>query len=509
MIHDFVARWATLTPSRVALEDRDQGWTLTYASLDARVTRLARALRLVLGLAEGDRVAALTGVRFEVFELYLACARAGLVFVPLNTRLAPPRLHPILAHARPALLVHDDAHAGLAEALRRVHPVRGMALGDAVVEGRDLPYELVIDGAAGAPELPARPLGLEDVSLVLYTSGTTGFAKGVQIPWRQVVFNAVNTALACELTAQDTALAMLPLFHTGGLHCLATPVLHQGGRVLLVDGFDPARVIELLRAGEVTTTIAVPTMYQRLLDAGVAAEPLPAVRSLLCGGAPCPLPLLDAYHDAGLPLRQGYGLTEVGPNCFTLSPLTGPHRRGSVGWPAFHAAARLVDDDGRDVPRGTPGELWLKGPHVTPGYLDAPEATAAALTPDGWFKTGDVLRESEDGAFYVVDRKKEMFISGGENVYPAAVELVLAQHPDLAMAAVLAVDDPRWGQVGVAAVVPRADAAVPDLDALRAWAREHLASYEVPKRWHVLAALPLNASGKVDKEALRAAVAPG
>jgi len=502
-IHDFVARWATLAPNRVAIEDLDRGRTLSYGTLDDRIGRLAVALLEGLGLSPGDRVAAVTGGRFEVFETYLACVRAGLLFVPLNTRLAAPRMAAIVDDAAPAALLYDDAHAELAATLRAGHDgqLRGVAL-DAGRLGAagDVGYEALLAGAHGRP---ARPIGLDDVSLVLYTSGTTGFSKGVQIAWRQVLFNAVNTALACDLTWHDSALAMLPLFHTGGLHCLATPVLHQGGRVVLTDGFDPERAVSLLHGGDITTTIAVPTMYIALLEAGLKRVPTPSLRALLCGGAPCPHPLFDRYHGAGLPLRQGYGLTEVGPNCFTLSPLEGPHRVGSVGWPAFHGEAKLVDDDGREVPPEAPGELLLRGPHVMAGYFRNPELTAQTIDGDGWLRTGDVLKRTEDGVFYVVDRKKEMFISGGENVYPAAVELVLADHPDLAMVAVVPADDPRWGQVGVAAVVPKAGAPLPDPAALKAWAKARLASYEVPKRWRVLDALPLNASGKVDKAALR------
>ncbi|PKN56626.1 MAG: hypothetical protein CVU56_15150 [Deltaproteobacteria bacterium HGW-Deltaproteobacteria-14] len=504
MIHDFIARWAALAPNRVAIDDLDQGRALSYRALDDRVTRLAVALTDGLGLAPGARVAMLSGGRVEVFETYLACVRAGLLFVPLNTRLAAPRMRAILDDAAPAALLYDDDRAELAATLRGDRaPLRGVALGAHRLAADDVGYEALLSAAR---RRPTRPISLEDVSLILYTSGTTGFSKGVQIAWRQVVFNAVNTALACNLTWRDSALAMLPLFHTGGLHCLATPILHQGGRVVLTDGFDADRTVALLRDGDVTTTIAVPTMYQALLEAGIRDVPLPSVRALLCGGAPCPHPLINRYHGAGLPLRQGYGLTEVGPNCFTLAPLEGPHRLGSVGWPAFHGGARLVDDAGLDVPPGTPGELLLKGPHVTAGYYNQPELTAAALDADGWFHTGDVLRCSEDGAFYVVDRKKEMFISGGENVYPAAVELVLGTHPDVAMVAVVPADDARWGQVGVAALVLRGGAAPPRDEALKAWAKAHLASYEVPKRWAVLDALPLNASGKVDKAALREAL---
>ncbi|TNF29581.1 MAG: long-chain fatty acid--CoA ligase [Deltaproteobacteria bacterium] len=500
MIYDFIARWGAVAPNRVALVDIDQGRRLTYRALDDRVGRLGVALLQGLGLRPGDRVAAVTGGRFEVFELYFACVRAGLLFVPLNTRLAAPRMQAILDDAAPAALVYDDEHAELAHTLRPGRELVGVALGGRRGAPGDVGYEELIARASGRPD---RAIDLEDVGLVLYTSGTTGFSKGVQIPWRQVVFNAVNTALACDLTRHDSVLAMLPLFHTGGLHVLATPVFHRGGRVVLTAGFDPERTVSLLNVEGITTTIAVPTMYQALLDAGIERATLTTARALLCGGAPCPHPLIERYHASGLPLRQGYGLTEAGPNCFTMSPLEGPHRVGSVGWPAFHSEAKLVDDHGREVPAGTPGELLLRGPHLMAGYFRKPELTATAIDADGWLHTGDVLVRREDGAFYVVDRKKEMFISGGENVYPAAVEMVLADHPDLAMVAVVALDDARWGQVGVAAVVPKAGATPPTPDALKAWAKARLASYEVPKGWRVLDALPLNSSGKIDKAAVR------
>jgi fatty-acyl-CoA synthase len=492
VIHDFVARWASLDPDRVALEDLTVGRSFTYGQLADRAGRLAVALRDGLGLPAGARVAMLTTQRAEVFEAFFACARAGLVLVPLNTRLALPELQGIIADAAPEALLYDDAFAVVAAAL---DVPRGVALGEARA-GDHAAYEALL---AEARPTPSPGIDLEAVSLVLYTSGTTGKPKGVMLPWRQVVFNAVNTTVACGFGADDASLACLPLFHTGGLHCLSTPLLHLGGRVVLTGGFDPAQAVDLLASGRVTTTIAVPTMYEMLLGAGLAK--VPSLKALLCGGAPCPLPLLDAYHDAGLPLRQGYGLTEVGPNCFTLSPLSGPHRLGSVGCPAFHGEARLVDDDGGEVTVGE-GELWLRGPHVTAGYLNNPEATAEALDDEGWFHTGDALMRTEDGVFYVVGRKKNMFISGGENVYPTEVEGVLLGHPSIVEVAVVAVPDPKWGEVGLAAMVLREGDEAPAPAALRAWAKERLAGYKVPRHWRFLDALPLTSSGKPRRKEL-------
>lgn len=504
-MHDFLARWAQLVPDRTAIDEVASGRRWTYAELDDRATRLAVALREGLAIPPGARVAMLAGNRAEVFEAYFGCAKAGLTFVPLNYRLTPTELEGILADAAPEALLYDDAHAPTVANLRERIPVKHTIALGGVTAGEDHHHESLL---ASARPHKLCSVGFEDESLVLYTSGTTGLPKGVKLPWRQVVFNAVNTCLACGLTSDDRCLACLPLFHTGGLHCLSTPLLHRGGTVVLAPTFDPGQAVSLLERGEITTTIAVPVMYRALLEAGLGKRPAPALGSLLCGGAPCPIPLIEAYHAAGLPLRQGYGLTEVGPNCFTLAPLEGPHRLGSVGRPMFHSEARLVDDQGHDVGAGTPGELLLRGPHVTTGYLHKPRETEAALDADGWFHTGDTLRCSEDGVYYVVGRKKNMFISGGENVYPTEVENVLVTHPAIADAVVLGVEDERWGQVGLAAVVLVPGHAEPSADELRAWARERLAAYKVPKHWRFVKELPVSSNGKVLRDELMKELAP-
>jgi fatty-acyl-CoA synthase len=503
-MHDWLARWATLAPERVAIFETARARPWSYAELNDRAARLATVLRAGLGIERGRRIALLAGNRTEVFEAYFACAKAGLTLLPLNWRLRHPELVRIAEDAEPAVLLFDEAWADVAEALHQAHPFEHRLAIGGRSHGGMRSYE---DALAEAKPLAHGPIGLSDCPLVLYTSGTTGHPKGVLLPWRQMVFNALNTALACELTSSDRGLACLPLFHTGGLHCLSTPLLHRGGSITLTPSFEPEQAAEFLMAGDVTTTIAVPTMYRMLLEAGLGARATPHLKALLCGGAPCPVELLDAYHEQNLPLRQGYGLTEVGPNCFTLSPLVGPHRRGSVGQPMFHGEVKLADDAGADVGSDMPGELWLRGPHVTAGYLGGDRAGShlpPALDPDGWFHTGDMLKRSPDGAFYVVGRKKNMFISGGENVYPAEVENVLAGHPAVAQVAVLGVPDERWGQVGLAAVVLAEGCERPSAQDLEQHLRSRIASYKVPKKWRFLPELAMTSSGKIDRRALRA-----
>jgi fatty-acyl-CoA synthase len=419
----------------------------THAELRTRSGRLAAALR-ARGVTAGDRVAVVGEGRPEIFELLYACARIGAILVPLNWRLAPAERAAVLADARPALLVDDSLLAAL-------------------------PGEVT-------GELP--PATSRQPVLLLYTSGSTGRPRGVLIGWQQIACNARSTARVCRLGPGDRTLAFLPLFHTGGLNCLATPLLAVGGTVALMRRFDAERVVRLLRSECITAIIGVPGMYQLLLDAGLRARDVPALRCLLVGGAPCPMPLLAAWRERGLALWQGYGMTEAGPNCFTFGP-----RDGTVGQPVPGTEARLADD----------GELMLRGPHLALGYWNQREPLVDA---GGWLATGDCAARDEEGNFRIVGRKKEMYISGGENVFPAEVELALSEHPAVHEVAVIGVADARWGEVGLAAVVARSPV---QPDELRTWLRGRLAGYKLPHGFHLVRQLPRNATGKVDKLALR------
>ncbi|HJL42572.1 MAG TPA: AMP-binding protein [Myxococcales bacterium LLY-WYZ-16_1] len=500
-MYDFIARWAEIAPDRTAIEEVRTGRTWTFARLDERARRLAAAFREGLGLEPGDTVALLCQGRGEVFEALCAAAKAQVSLVPLNWRLAARELAHIVEDSGARALVYGDGHREVAQTLFGGRAMLGVAL-DASLDAAHSTWDGLIDQAQPRASEPS--VDLEDVPLILYTSGTTGHPKGAMIPWRQILFNAINTVIAADLAPTDATLACLPLFHTGGLHALATPTLYRGGKVLLAPSFDANEATALLRGGRATTTIAVPTMYEMMADAGLLAPGAKALpRALLCGGAPVTHQLAERFHAEGLPLRQGYGLTEVGPNCFTLSPPSGPDRVGTVGYAAFHGEARLVDETGQPVEPGTPGELWLRGPHVTRGYVGNPKATAAALRPDGWFKTGDLLVQNERGVFSVVGRLKDMFISGGENVYPAEVENLLVEHPDIQSAAVVGVSDPKWGQVGLAVLVPERPDAPPEAQKLAGWLKAQIARYKVPKHWRFVSSYPLNATGKVEKKQLQ------
>jgi fatty-acyl-CoA synthase len=470
---------ARFRPDAEALFDADTGRRWSYAALYDDSLRWAGLLHRS-GVEAGDVVAVLAENRGETLALLYACAELGAVLLPMNWRLSPEELGWQVDHARPKLLFTDEVQAG-----RLDRPTLPLGADPGQVRHR----------GPGAPDDAPWQL--------MYTSGSTGRPKGALLTTRQVAWNATNTLLACELTTADATLTFTPLFHTGGMNCLTTPLLHRGGRVVLTRGVDPGQALALVASERITLLMGVPTIYQLLADhPAFATADLRSVRDALCGGQALPAPLLERYLDRGIPLRQGFGMTEVGPNCFSTPPHRVREKLGTVGLPIHHLEARVVRADGTPAAVDEPGELQVKGPVVFGGYLRDPEATDRALDAAGWFSTGDVLSVDADGFFRVRGRKKEMYKSGGENVYPAEVEAALTQHPSVAHAAVIGVPDERWGEVGHAFVEPRPGAELVPTE-LEAFLDRRLARFKQPKRIVVLAALPRTASGKIDKIALR------
>ena len=491
---DVVAWWARVRPHRVALVDRRRGERLTYAELDAASERWAGALR-ALGAGPGDRVAVLAGNRAELLALFGGCLRVGAVLVPLNWRLAPPELSLVLADAAPRLLVGESRFRATAE---RAGSLAGLAPQWVDLDD-DAPVLLrrAASGGGGA-HVRAEP---DAPTMLLYTSGSTGKPKGVVLPHRQLFYNAYATTTGWELGAGDVAPVATPFFHTGGWHVFTTPLLHVGGTVVLFESFDPADFLDGLAEERCTVAFSVPTQITMLTECASWGRPLPALRFLISGGAPCPETVAARVRAAGIPFRQGFGLTECGPNCFAIGDEESLARPGSVGWPAHFLEMRLDAGDGREAEAGEPGELLLRGPQMFAGYWRAPARTAEVVDADGWLHTGDLACRDVDGAYRICGRRKEMYISGGENVFPGEVEAALAECEGVSEVVVVGVPDAKWGEVGRAFVVARAGHAL-RAEALVAHARTRLAGYKVPKSVVLLDELPRLGSGKPDRVAL-------
>lgn len=480
IVPDLLARRAALSGDRTAFV-AGPGWpALSYRALDALADRLAAGLR-THGLAAGDRVAVLAHNRADFFALLFACARTQTILVPLNRRLAGAELEAIVADAAPALLLADAAHLARAAAL---HPV---------VRGLD-GFARDMAGAGGHDGWDA---GLP--WYLLYTSGTTAAPKGVIQTVGMALANLTNAMSATGLSAADTVLASMPLYHTAGINLYALPALLCGATVDLLAEFDAALVAERLATGAATILFAVPQAYQRLFaEPGFRAPP--RLRHWGCGGAPLPPGLIEQAAARDVLLLNGMGMTETGPTAFVMDASGARLRPDSAGRAQLLVDVRIVAD-GRDCGPGEVGEIWFRGPAVTPGYWRRPAETAAAFA-DGWLRSGDLGRLDAAGYVTIVGRTKDMFVSGGENVFAAEVEAVLAGHPAIAEAAVLGVADARWGEVGHAWIVARPGATLPDAETLDRWCRDRIAGFKVPRGYTVVAALPRTTNGKVRKAEL-------
>ena len=510
-IFDFAAKRGELSPDAVAFVEHDSGRQITFAAFNERAECCAAVLER-LGLAAGDRVAILCHNSTIFFEVLFGCGKAGLILVPLNWRQTQSELQPILADCGARILLHDAATADLAASLAKAGDVRLIPF--AAYEAlRDSPPPCGEGlGVGGRPTAvgPKRDTAwpTDRIWYLLYTSGTTGRPKAVIQTIGMALANYVNVQQATQLTSADRTVNFLPLFHTAGINLHTMPLFIAGGTSTVLAKFDIDPLLDLIAAARVSLFFGVPAIYQTLsLHPRFADADLTKVRHWGCGGAPLPESLIRAFLAKGVLVCNGMGMTETGPTVFLMDPAHAVEKIGSVGKPQLLSEVRLVDADGRDVAAGEQGELWFRGPGITPGYFNNPDATASAFTRDGWLRSGDVGRRDADGYTFIVDRIKDMYISGGENVYPAEVEAALTDHSAVLEAAVIGVADERWGEVGHAVIRLRPGQSC-DAEALRVYARSRLAAYKVPKYVTVVDDYPRTAAGKVQKHVLRLSLSP-
>lgn len=508
-IGDYLARRELYSPDVIAIIDagKNPEWRFTYREMNQRADRLANWLKDEAGVEKGDRVAILARDGVEHLDTFFACSKLGAIHTALNWRLVPQELAGIFENTTPKVLVYSGDFTD------NIARLAGLIAGTPYeiqhtlhIEGEGCPgsqhFETVLQSSPDTA-VTCESLESEDIAALIFTGGTTGLPKAAQVSHRMIAWNTLNTVIH-DVTHHDIYLNVFPMFHTGGLLVYTLPQVIFGGTTILVRSFDPAQVLELLEREHVTIFGGVPTMYQMMTQApNWSRVDLSSLRFCTSGGAPLPVPLVEQYtREKGIRFKQGFGMTEFGPGIFALAAEDAIRKAGSIGRPNFYIEARIADEANNFLGPNQEGELVLKGPSYCSGYFNDPEASAAALDEKGFFHTGDIALYDPEGYFYIVDRKKDMFISGGENVYPVEIEKALYQHPAVHMCAVIGLPDPRWGEAGKACVVLKPGMTVTEEELLN-FLQQRLARYKIPKSITFLDSLPISAAGKILKRELK------
>ena len=487
----WMAKRRLKTPEKTALVF--DGERITYRQLadmaDGVSTLLARR-----DIGKGDRVAYLGENSPEFVATLFGIVQLGAVFVPLNTRLAVPEIEHALTDSGARALIHDPEYTERIAAVAASVPHR-------IMTGSPELAALLGTGGAGHAD---ESVTLDDPAAIIYTSGTTGKPKGAVLTHGNLTWAPLNAIVDYDIVSTDVALMISPLFHVASLGMGALPVILKGGTIVLEKKYEPGRALALIAEHGVTMLSGVPTTYQMLCDhPDWEKTDVSSLQKLTCGGSAVPTRILNAFEARGLSFSQGYGMTETSPGATALAPERTRDKQGSVGLAHFFTDVRITDENGRVVARGTIGEIEVAGPNVFPGYFGRPDATAAAFTPDGWFRSGDLGYLDADGFLHISDRLKDMIISGGENIYPAEIENLVNDVDGVTGVAVIGVPDERWGEVPWAVVTVR-DAAAFDPESVRVHLDGKLARYKMPARTVVVDELPRTASGKIRKADLRA-----
>ena len=507
-IGDYLGRREIYSPDTLAIIDagKDPEIRLTYKQWNRRVNQLANWLKEVAGIEKGDRVAILARDGVEHLDTLFACGKLGGIHTALNWRLHWRETASLIEETTPKVLIYSDDFIDAVKEIEQA--TRGTAAeikfylhieGDGMANG--IQFEKAFEDQ---PEtsVSCENLEAEDTACLLFTGGTTGLPKAAQISHRQICWNVLNTVIH-DVTHEDIYLCVFPLFHTGGLFAYLSSQIVFGNTTILTRQFEPEQVLELIEREKVTVFAGVPTMFQVLTQAeNWASSDMSSLRFCTSGGAPLPVHIVEKFaEEKGIRFKQGFGMTETGPTVFIITKEDAVRKMGSVGKPVLHTDVRIMDPEGRVLGPDQVGELCIRGGNVTTGYWNRPEATAEALV-DGWLHSGDAAMFDDEGFYYIVDRWKDMFISGGENVYPAEVENVIYQHPAVAEVAVIGVPHPKWQEVGWAVVVVKEGHTLTEGEVI-AFCTGRLAKYKIPKSAVLIDALPRNAAGKVLKRDLR------
>lgn len=495
--NDWSLKWAGYNPDKVAVAEFETGRQLTYSQLNKLGNGLSYYFTHELKLKKGDRIAILAENCLEYIALLAVAQKTGIILVPLNYRLTSHEIDFLISDSEPALIITEDKFF---EKVQQTSAFKAVKHHLNLLDLQSKTVELL--NSKDIASITGETITHQDAALIIYTSGTTAFPKGSVYTHGMMFWNSINTQLRLDITSADRSVNVAPPFHTGNWNVLLTPFLHHGAYTLIMNSFDADKVLEVLEKDDLTIFWAVPTMLKMMADSPHFANVnLSKIRYFIVGGEAMPVPLIEKWHAKGVPIRQGYGLTEVGPNVTSLNHQDAIRKAGSIGKPNFYYGAKLVDEHGNETEPNQPGELVLSGPTVTPGYWKNPEATASTII-DGWFHTGDIMRRDEEGFLFVVDRIKNMYISGAENVYPAEIEYLLRSHPAIDAVAIIGVPDEKWGESGMAFIVVKAGENLSAED-IFAYCHSKLAKFKIPKFVKFLDELPKNDAGKIDRKKLK------
>ena len=507
-VGDYLGRRAVYSPDQLALVDagKTPHRAFTYSELNNRANRLANWLRDGAGVKKGDRVAILAHNGVEYLDTFFACGKLGAIMTGLNWRLHWRELVNLLDNTTPKVLIYSEEFT---ESVAQIADEVDSLVHLLHIEGKGVRnsryYEKTLSESVLRP-VTTEDVTEEDIACLIFTGGTTGIPKAAQISHRMIGWNTLNTVIH-DLRHGDVTVNVFPLFHTGGLLVYTMPLLILGGTVIMTRKFDPEQVLRLMESYASTVFAGVPTMYQMMMSAPNWDEAdLSTLRFCTSGGAPLPVTLVKQFQEQkGVQFKQGFGMSEFGPGVFALAAEDAIRKAGSIGRPNFFVDARIVDENNNPLEPGKIGELVLRGPSMCSGYFNNTEASNAAIDDEGYFHTGDMATVDENRYFTIVDRKKDLYISGGENIYPAEIEQILYKHSDVEMCAVVGVPDAKWGEVGKAFIVLKSGKSVSE-DDLMNHMQHHLAGYKVPRTIEFMDELPISGAGKILKRELLARV---
>jgi fatty-acyl-CoA synthase len=490
---DWLDKWSSYTPEKEALKEVGRSLTFNYKQLNNASNGLCHFLETNYNILKGDRILVLANFHAEYMSLLGMCQKTGAILVPINYRLTATEVAFLVKNSDPSLILVANEYRHLLKEVPQLIEDKVIAF--------EAYQELIQQMALETHYYKAQELEESHPAFILYTSGTTGQPKGAIYSHGMMLWNSLNTSIRLQISSNDTNLNVMPPFHTGGWNVLTSPILHFGGTLIMMPKFDADQVLEVLEKEKITIFMAVPTMVRMLRDSQLfKSTDYSKLRYMIVGGEALPVSLIEEWNEQGVPIRQGYGLTECGPNITSLEARDAIRKRGSIGFPNFYVQTKLMNESGIEVDFEEKGELWIKGPVVTQGYWKNAAETDKTIV-DGWFRTGDILIKDKEGYLYVVDRIKNMFISGGENVYPAEVEKCIQNHPEIKEACVIGVLDGKWGEVGKAFLVfKNGTGTIADVSS---FCGKYLAKYKVPKHFEVMKELPKNDTGKIDRKSLK------